>query len=368
VPRFREFKWNSWARWARDEIMRDAPEVIAVDTETSGVAFYDEPFAATLTWRGVDGALRNAYFELASPLDGGVDHNLLTRELLQQILRHVPTWVMHNAKFDLQKLLLVGAITWDDVREHRIEDTQTMAHLLNENRPKALKKLAVSVLGWDDTVEVEIKSGPNKGQKRRVPREEHHLAAVRRKLKLKKEDGYHLLPREALVPYALRDTDFTLLLYEELRPQLERQDADLQNLYEREMQLKLVLLRMIERGMGVDCEYLREKTSEYGVRVMRAWQRVVDLTGNADLNPQSPKQLIEAFAKRGVVLESTAEHVLRELDDDLARAIIEYRSDKKMHTTYLVALLAEQRDGVVHPWFNEDGARTGRMSSSSAKE
>jgi DNA polymerase I-like protein with 3'-5' exonuclease and polymerase domains len=362
VPRIREFKWDSWAEAAAAQIHSDAPEVIAVDTETSGVAFYDEPFAATVSWRGHDGALQNAYFGLEGERG---EHAL---RMLRGVLRDTPTWVMHNAKFDLQKLLLVGAITWDELNEHRVEDTQTMYHLLDENGRKGLKHLAVHVLGIEDTIEVEIKSGPNKGKTKRVPKEEHQLAAVRRKLKLKKEDGYHLLPREVLIPYALRDTDFTLMLYEKLKPRLDAMDEGLRGLYESELRLKIVLLRMIANGMGVDVEYLRRCASEYGVRVMKGWQRIVAMTGNEELNPQSPKQLLAEFEKRGIALESTNEATLKSVDDELAEALLSYRSDKKMHTTYLTALLNEQRDGVVHPWFNEDGARSGRMSSSSAKE
>jgi DNA polymerase I-like protein with 3'-5' exonuclease and polymerase domains len=54
------------------------------------------------------------------------------------------------------------------------------------------------------------------------------------------------------------------------------------------------------------------------------------------------------------------------LDDELARAIVQYRQDMKLYKTYLRGLLAEQKDGVVHPWFNTTVARTGRTSSSKA--
>ena len=341
--------------------MDDDVAVVAVDTETTGVGFYDEPFGATLTWRRPDGSLYSGYIDLEGP---GREERIV---LLRNILLDAHTWIFHNAKFDLQKLVLIGAITPEDISRVRLHDTQTIYVLIDENGRKGLKHLAATVLKVDETICVEVKSGPNKGTFKRVPKEEHKLSAVRRKLKLKKDDGYHLLPREVLVPYALKDTEFTLLLFEKLMPQLEGLgDERLLELYREFMQLKLVLLEMEADGFDIDIPYLECITSEYGVKVMEGWERIVKLTGNPDLNPQSPAQILDAFAKRGVTLESTAVDVLRDVDDELAEALLQYRSDKKIHTTYLVALQKEQRNGRVHPNFNDDAARTGRMSSSAA--
>jgi DNA polymerase I-like protein with 3'-5' exonuclease and polymerase domains len=366
VPRLKAFRWDAWVDDAADEILwltkggtEDIP--LAIDTETTGVGFYDEPFAATITWRRNDGSLKSAYVDLEGD---GRERRI---EMLGGILRMTSLWVFHNSKFDLQKLLLVGAITPEMLQEVELHDTQTLYTLLDENGRKGLKHLAATVLKVDDTIEVEIKSGPNKGQTKRVPKEEHRLAAVRRKLKLKKEDGYHLLPRDVLIPYALRDTEFTLLLWEKLMPQLEAVgDPRLLELYREFMELKLVLLDMEADGFELDLPYLDCVTSEYGVKVMEGWDRIVQLTGKPELNPQSPAQIIEAFEGRGVLLESTAEAALKDVDDELAEALLQYRSDKKIHTTYLKALQSEHRDGRVHPNFNDDAARTGRMSSSSA--
>jgi hypothetical protein len=46
-----------------------------------------------------------------------------------------------------------------------LHDTQTMYVLLDENGRKGLKHLAATVLKVDDTIEVEVKSGPNKGRR-----------------------------------------------------------------------------------------------------------------------------------------------------------------------------------------------------------
>jgi DNA polymerase I-like protein with 3'-5' exonuclease and polymerase domains len=340
----------------------DAPKIIAVDTETTGLGFYDRPFGATVTWRRHDGTLTSAYFELEG--DDGIRAGML-----QRILRRTPQWVGHNLKFDLQKLALAGIVGPDEWPEHELHDTQTIFHLLDENAPKGLKKLAVSVLRYDDTVEVEVKSGPNKGSTKLVPKEEYQLAAARRRLGLRKEDGYHLLPRELLIPYALRDTEFTLRLYEVLLPRLMKTGGDkLYEWYRTEMDLVPVVLRMEADGISLDTEYLDETASEYGVRVMEAWGRITALTGRPDLNPNAPAQLLEAFRARGLRLDSTDVATLEPLDDELAQAVLAYRSDQKVYKTYLRGLQDEHRDGLFHPNFNLVGPRTGRTSSGSAKE
>jgi len=342
VPRFREFRWDSWAYRALDRHRELRPDAVAVDTETTGLGFYDSAFCATLTWPG-PGGLESYYIDLE---DGDAAPRL---RILSEILTTTPVWVFHNAKFDLQKLILSEAITWEH-SNWDIEDTQTLAHLLNENERKALKHLARVVLGEDTG-------------------EEEALKKVRRKLGLKKADGYQHIPREYIVPYALKDTEFTYSLWKILRHKLSaKNDGALVKLYEQEMELTKVLLRMESNGLALDLEYLDETTSEYGERVMRGWQKIVALTGKPELNPQSPVQLKQAFADRGVFIESTAVDELGKLEDELAKEILAYRSDKKMHTTYLKTLQDEQRAGLVHPWFNATGARTGRMSSSSAKE
>lgn len=363
MPRLKEFRFASWTAWTVREFEKDAPTVVAFDTETTGLGFYDEPFAATFTWRDTQGNLKSGYVSLEGPdQPAGV-------AALRRILLNGAAVVGHNTKFDCQKATLIGAVGLDEWDGIELHDTQTIYHLLDENSPKALKKLAVSVLKWDDTIEVEVQSGPNKGTKKRVPKEEHQLNTVRRKLGLRKDDGYHLLPREVLVPYALRDTDFTLLLYETLMPRLEKLgDEKLLALYASEMELTRTFLRMEADGLDLDLAYLERTASEYGVRVMEGWQKIVALTGQADFNPGSPQQILDVFAARGIHLDNTQAQTLEALDDDLARAIVQYREDQKLYRTYLRGLLDEQRNGRVHPWFNSTGARTGRTSSGSAKE
>lgn len=365
MPRLREFRWDSWADWAVREIERDKPPILAVDTETKGLGYYDEPFSGQLTWRSREGAMRSAWFEIDTEGPGWERR----AHLLSVALESVPAWVFHNAKFDLQKLMLMGIIDWPLLERIELHDTQSAYVLLDENSTKRLKDLAVRLLGYEDTIAVEIKSGPNKGKLKQHPKEEYILRRERTKLGLRKEDGYHLLPRHVVIPYGLKDTEFTLGLHELLQPRLrELGDPRILELYAESMERKLALLDMESHGFALDLPYLERTASEYGSKVMEGWQKIVQLTGKPDFNPGSWQQVQAVFADRGHRLESTRKNVLEALDDELARVLLQYRSDKKTHTSYLVALLNEQRKGVWHPNFNDDQARTGRMSSSSAKE
>lgn len=325
----------TYERWRED-----APAVIAIDSETEGAAFYDRPFCFTFTWRRPNGNLRNGYVELDEPQG---------REQVKAILAGSDTWIFHNAKFDLQKILLDELAPRSRFDEVILHDTEAIWHLLNNTDRKGLKYLA----------------GVHLGMENREP--EKKLASVRRKLKIKKDDGYLYLPREFVVPYAMKDTELTYRLAVLGLPKLMKQER-LAGLYRQEMELCLYMLDMEAAGMAVDVEYLEEQASKYGSLVVSTLAAIRRLTGRDDFNPASVPQLKTAFAERGLSLASTAEDTLLPLDDELAKLVLEYRQLTKMHKTYFRGLLDEQRDGIVHPSFRQHGARTGRMSSGRAEQ
>ena len=361
MPKLKRFKWAEWARDVASR-MPVGNTVVAVDTETTGLGYYDEPFSGQVTFPGRNGVgMISGYFELSDPR---------AYSAMTEILGATPTWVFHNAKFDLQKLLLAGVIDEQSLEEHTIHDTQTMYALLDENGRKGLKDLAVRILGYDDTVRVPYSDKRKKEfpeVAREVSREKYLLDKAFRQLGLKKEDGYHLLPREVVVPYALKDTEFTLGLYQKLWPQILEKDEALQQLYRSEIELQLVLLRMEADGFALDVPYVEEKASEYGVKVMTGLMELADMSGMPEFNPNAPVQITKALKKRGITVENTQQSTLEVIDDPFIAALMQYRSDKKIHD-YLAAIQRERRGSLIHPTFNPTQARTGRMSSSKAKE
>lgn len=358
---YQEMAANAVYRWEVDR-----PTCIAVDTETYGLLWRDKAFCVTISWH-VDGTVYNAYFDLEQADTDG----------LKRILRRGcdTMIVMHNAKFDLQKLLLAGVLQRENLHASRLHDTQTLQHLLDEHAPKKLKDMARNLLGEETD-------------------EDETLRRVRRELKLTKEDGYGKIPRDVLVPYALKDSEYTLRLYEFLSPRL---DKDLYPLYKREMELTLVLLDMEAAGMGIDVPYVREKVKEYGGRLLKHRRSIEQITGRkifdeSDLiprplpevtnkrthetkaaakdralretfNPNSPAQVREQFYQFGILLEETSEASLKMVEHPLAAELVEMRKTAKIRTTYLQAMIHEQSNGVIHTSFRQNGTVTGRMSS-----
>jgi DNA polymerase-1 len=141
---------------------------------------------------------------------------------------------------------------------------------------------------------------------------------------------------------------------------------DLHPLYQIEKDLTLSLLGIEARGLQIDRAYVKLQRKEYGDRIYKLKQRIGELAGE-EFNPQSPKQLLEVFAQRGVRITATDKATLASVDDELASLIVELREANKIKSTYLDALAEEAKDGILHPSFRQHGTRTGRMSSGAAE-
>lgn len=347
------------------------PEVVAVDTETTGLTFYDTPFLASFWW-GEEG------YAVALGSEEG-------RQTCRKLLADTPTLLFHNAKFDIQKLNLVGLFDRGVLEQHDghsqatdvrgasslatdvpsgVHDTEAIAHLLNEHRRKGLKPLAREVLNLE-TDEAEA------------------IAKARRKHKLTKADGLDKLYAEEpqlVIDYAIKDVEFTWKLFWHLWPQISRFD-DLLSLYELERELMWVLLDMETAGMAVDTEYVQEASKEYAGRVLKAEWKIEDATGlkvfkpiksgqktpEGHINPNSPDQLKKYFNGKGIESESYDKSFLKTLDDPFAEALLELRAASKINNTYLQPMLNETKDGIMHPNFRQHGTRGRRMSAGEAE-
>jgi DNA polymerase-1 len=146
-----------------------------------------------------------------------------------------------------------------------------------------------------------------------------------------------------------------------------------------------------ERGIPIDTALLRPFEMELESKLDAMEANMRELAGVDTFNPNSSKQLAEALKRRGADLSyvtksektnalSMDEENLSTVDDDLARAVLAYRGDRKMLSTYVSPMLHGKiqtsnglkwekapfvgADGRIHASFNQVGARTGRMSSS----
>jgi DNA polymerase I-like protein with 3'-5' exonuclease and polymerase domains len=350
---YRERAEEAFREWREND-----PTVVAIDTETTGRAYADTAFCATVAWDRDDGDYTAHYFELSDER---------AHEVLSLIMYESGMWVFHNAKFDLQKLIEAGVISREEVLPTCIADTEAIAHLLDEQQLKGLKPLAVEHLDWTDVIEVPYKSGPRAktGETRKVSAEKHAVDAARRKLKLTKVDGYDKLPREVIIPYAISDARLTLGLYDHLWPQLLYKDEDLLALYQREMKLALVLLDVEAAGMAVDLEYVNKTVKELSGQMLRTELEIQGIVGEPWKDHHT--YIMPAFEKLGIKAEDSQKGTLKELDHPFAKAILEWRRVKKLRD-YFLAIQEENIDGILHPNFRQHGTKTGRMSSGEAED
>jgi DNA polymerase-1 len=304
------------------------------------VDWHDEAFMISIaSYDSDDGALRTEVY----------DRRICDEEKWQceyggilGLLENSKKIIMHNAKFDIQKLCRLGIPL--SVFVDKFEDTQALAHLIDEHQSTSLKYLARTILG-EETDEDEV------------------LKVWRRKNKMKKEDGYEPIPHEILAPYAAKDAEFTLRLYDVLRNRLPE---DLRPLYAIEKALTISLLGIEARGLQIDKSYVKKQRQEYGDKIYKTKARIAEISGS-EFNPQSPAQIIAAFEERGIRISKTDKATLASVDDELASLIVELREANKIKTTYFDGLDAEARDGILHPNFRQHGTRTGRMSSGAAE-
>jgi DNA polymerase I-like protein with 3'-5' exonuclease and polymerase domains len=381
--------YAEYAEAARVAWARDKPQVISVDTETEGTAYFDRAFCAVVAWRrpeptmvciGTGPGPKNV--RVGDMVLRYSDYKKLKQEgrvlekhyiefgdedhtpVLRRMLAETPTLVFHNAKFDMQKLILHGCLHRHELTPTMFEDTQTLAGLQWVERRKGLKYLAEVILGIPNTEEEELKAAMT----------EHGF---------KVDDGYHLLPRNVLIPYALQDAVDTILLYEVLRPYVG-QHPELEELYLQDRKTTLALLDMEARGLVLDVEYVEKQIKALSKEFIQLEASIAAIVGKpvgkavkkGEFNPGSPKQLGEYFEAKGIETPfktakgnpSWNDDFMELCEDPLAQTIRDYRRVGKTKNTYFLNMRDEQRDGILHPNFNQNRTKTGRFSSSSAGE
>jgi DNA polymerase-1 len=331
-------------------------KTIAIDTETTGlVVWKDLPLYWSLAWGQrrvtLNAALLPWFKELFEKPD--ID------------------WVFANAKYDAHILANVG-VTFAG----RLVDIQVMHALLYEERSHSLKDIAEHILGWrwndfQDTFGKIGKKNSAEDVIRRAERENFQL----------------------LVEYAANDSWGTLGAYIELKKQLEAANTyslftnkppyinTLWCLFDKiEVPFTKVLWNCERNGIKVNLEYMGSIAPGLKTDIQQLEREVAQEAGFV-LNPNSPDQLRKYFfdklklsplrvtkgGKSGVRKPSTDARFLEHYADKgvkMAELLLKHRDLSKLYGTYVVGL-QEHTDptGRIHTRFNQDVARTGRLSS-----
>lgn len=176
--------------------------------------------------------------------------------------------------------------------------------------------------------------------------------------------------------YAAEDADVTLQLKDVFEPEIKKTKEVENLLYEMEIPLSKVLSKMEREGINLDVKTLNEFSTELGKTLDTLHSSIKEMAG-MEFNLDSPRQLgdvlfnhmkIDAKVKKTKTGQySTNEETLLKIKDkhEIIELILEYRSLKKLKSTYVDALpeLVNEKTGRLHTSYMQTVAATGRLSS-----
>lgn len=333
---------------------------VALDTETTGLnVITDVPLYWSLAWEGRRICMPATTIQLFRPafVDG------------------TKRWVFANAKYDRHMLANVGI----DVNGEFI-DIQVMHSLLYEEDSHELKFIEKQILGWQTRSFKDLfepKPGETIGE---------------RLLRAEREGGAEF---DKLVEYSSYDACGTWDGFVALKEKLEHEPTfslypeqfpDLWNLYFKvEMPFTKVLWKAERRGVKINTEYLKNLQGPIEEEMVRLERKINQIAGRL-INPKSTHQLRGYFydklkikprtytkgGKTGVrspsldakMLEWIAEQDENKEGKEVAELMLRYRDLGTTLGTYIVGMQTrrDHRDRI-HTRYNQDVARTGRLSS-----
>lgn len=179
---------------------------------------------------------------------------------------------------------------------------------------------------------------------------------------------------DKIVEYACEDADITLQLKNYFEPQFT---PEIKEVFEKvEAPLITVLAAMENEGIKLDVAALKTFSAELEILGTNLEKDILQLAGTT-FNIDSPKQLGEVLFEYMKIIEkpkktktgqyATNEDELSKLlgKHDIIPKILEYRSVKKLKSTYVDALpeLVSPTTGRIHTSYMQTVASTGRLSS-----
>jgi len=249
--------------------------------------------------------------------------------------------IAHNGKTDLELLEIWGcAVSPKDL----FYDTQLMGHILDSSlRTYGLKDMAQRELGLEYPSYEAIVG--KRGAKTRVTLDKQ--------------------PIDLVIKYNSLDCYATAKLYVKQSIYLKKQHQDYYN--EVEGPLSLILGAMESRGVRVSLEYLKALKGTLEAQKDPLEQTIKNELGNINLN--SPKQLLEALHAKEIFPElkgkpSTDKRALSgQISHGVVKTLLSYSEVDTLLSSFVYPYL-ERNQTVVHPFFNQTGTRTGRLSCS----
>jgi DNA polymerase I-like protein with 3'-5' exonuclease and polymerase domains len=269
---------------------------------------------------------------------------------IQEVLKTKADKIMHNAQYDLGWIRSMG---WQV--NGRIIDTMIAAALVDENRRQySLNALSIDYLG-EMKSEAELKE-----------------AAEQRGLDAKAE--LWKMPAMAVGFYAEQDAALTLKLWNYFKPTLIKEN--LLSVWQLEMELLPVLIRMREDGIRVDLDKAEVLKKQFKTLENNLLKKIKDLA-NVEVDIWAARSVAKAFDNVGVKYDLTEKskspsfttNWLTNNEHPLAKLIKEAREINKLHSTFIDSILRYTHKGRIHAEINQlrsdnGGTVSGRLSYS----
>ena len=315
-------------------------EVIAVDTETTGVTHDDVIVGYSITCPKAD-----QHFYV--PFRHQTGEKMLSAEICMYAIRPFledsrVLKVLHNVKFDHEKFL------YDEYSINMVNfvDTMILMYVLNENEESfALKKLAT-------------KYGKHFGFNDKSDTYEELFG----------KGGFENTPLNVAYIYACKDTHLTWSLYQWQLENLKKQPKLWHVAFDIEMPLIPVLLKMHYRGFNLDMEYAEKYLIELQEQINKMEEELAEYF--PDINLNSNQQLAEYLYGTLKLPDnhngSVDKDALKELayEYEGVKILLEYRKLTKLKSTYIEPLPQKVwDDGFLHGEINQMGTKTGRLAS-----
>ncbi len=334
-------------------------ERYAIDCETTGL----RPWGDTQL-RGVSLYVRGKpyYYPVSHPNS----YNLPAENLFRTLEQCFAMPIYHNANYDRAILERAGLTNPKHYR-----DTQLLAWMEDENRPKALKKLGEQLFGIDAAAEQkalkQLMRGESKTENYKRLRDEGLSVADAKAQSVSTKKTWADLTAEEIRPYAEQDARLTYDLYDRLVADSEYSliEVGVQRMHD----LQDVVFRMVRRGVQIDPGITQTKRGE-------ALYEMALIASKFDVNLDSPKQLSKLiYEEWGLPITertetgdpSTNRQALEAMAGKHAGLdqILLYRRFHKSVSTYYDPFLAAVDESCrIHPSVNVVGTVTGRFSYS----
>lgn len=319
---------KDWVIWEGQDISFKKGSVIALDIESAG-DIDNDTFAAG---RILSIALWNGKFGVVIPEE--LAETPESAELIERLCRDCIV-VCHNGTFDMPYLSKRLGI---NVYHH--EDTLLMHFVLDnlagEHGLKPLARRWLRAADWDSDAKSYLKHGAY----------------------------FENIPRDKLYRYNIYDVYWTYELYNYFKQMVDKSP----DFYNHRMRVTRVLHDVQMNGVAVSFTALDELEEKYSRQCDEHLVILKKLAGE-DFNPQSPKQIAEYFASKGVSSPSFDKKHLKKLkragkEPEFIDALLAYRYAAKVIGSFIANVRRKRgEDKRIHPYYLPHGAKTGRLSA-----